>query len=297
MKAKILHLSDLHVGRSSSELRNLKRIVKGVIKRFGKDKLTILITGDIVHDGRRSQYKEARKALEPLFNNNNYKVWPVPGNHDYGWKGNYAEKKRFEHFKEYFYGSEHIAYPHRDIDDFGNYFVSLNSMKAEVEPDDEYLDQLLADGELGLRQIGNLAGMLNTIVDEIGSDRKKRKIIVHLHHHPFIYPDDTWIEENLYEKGAHWLKDGQALMGALAGRVDILLFGHEHRHLDFHNTDLEKLYRIPWIFSCAKSTKICREYGLDKNGKATSEVLNTGLLGRLIEIDAKGAVSNETIAF
>jgi 3',5'-cyclic AMP phosphodiesterase CpdA len=297
MKTKILHLSDLHIGKSSSELRNLRRIVKGVIERFGKDKLTVMITVDIVHDGREDQYEEARKAFDPLFDNDNFNVWSVPGNHDYGWKGNYAEKKRFKYFKKHFYGSEHIAYPHRDIDEFGNYFVGLNSMKAEVEPDDEYLDNLLANGELGLRQIGDLAGMLNTIVEEIGSDRKKKKIIVHLHHHPFIYPDDTWIEEIFYEKGGHWLKDGQALMGALAGRVDILLFGHEHRHLAFHDTDLSKLYRIPWIFSSAKSTKKSNEYALDKQGKATKVILNTGLLARLIEIDDKGNVSHKTVAF
>ena len=292
MKPKILHLSDLHVGKSKSELRNFRRIVKGVIERFGKDKLTVLITGDIVQDGREEQYKEAAEALKPLMDKRNINLWAVPGNHDYGWVGLHAEKKKFEHFKKYFYGSEHIAYPHRDIDDLGNYFVGLNSMKAE----DDYWDGLLADGELGFKQIGNLAGMLNSIVEEIGSDRKKRKIIVYLHHHPFIYPDDAWWEE-LIEKGGHWLKDGQGLMGALAGRVDILLFGHEHRHLDFHDTDLSKRYRIPWIFSCAKSTKKGREYSLNKKGEATSEVLNSGLLGRLIEIDAKGSISHKTIVF
>jgi hypothetical protein len=34
MSTKILHLSDLHVGKSKSESRNLKRIVKKVIESF-----------------------------------------------------------------------------------------------------------------------------------------------------------------------------------------------------------------------------------------------------------------------
>ena len=42
MSAKILHLSDLHVGKSKSESKNLKLIVKKVIESFSKVKLTIL---------------------------------------------------------------------------------------------------------------------------------------------------------------------------------------------------------------------------------------------------------------
>jgi predicted MPP superfamily phosphohydrolase len=53
MSTKILHLSDLHVGKSKSESRNLKRIVKKVIESFSKFKLTILLTGDIVDDGQK----------------------------------------------------------------------------------------------------------------------------------------------------------------------------------------------------------------------------------------------------
>jgi 3',5'-cyclic AMP phosphodiesterase CpdA len=96
MSTKILHLSDLHVGKSKSESRNLKRIVKKVIESFSKFKLTILLTGDIVDDGQKKQYKEAKKILKPLFDNPNFNVWPVPGNHDYGWNGIHAQRQRFK---------------------------------------------------------------------------------------------------------------------------------------------------------------------------------------------------------
>ena len=69
MSAKILQLSDLHVGKSKSESRNLKRIVKKVVEYFSKVKLTILLTGDIVDDGQKKQYKETANILKPLLNN------------------------------------------------------------------------------------------------------------------------------------------------------------------------------------------------------------------------------------
>ena len=66
MNAKILQLSDLHVGKSKSESKNLKRIVKKVVESFSKVKLTILLTGDIVDDGQKKQYKETANILKPL---------------------------------------------------------------------------------------------------------------------------------------------------------------------------------------------------------------------------------------
>ena len=104
------------------------------------------------------------------------------------------------------------------------------------------------------------------------------------------------IEEGIEYIG-HWLKDGEALMGVLAGRIDMLLFGHEHRHLNFANTELCERYRIPWILSCGKSTKKSKEYAVNKQGEATDKILNTGLLGDLIEIDPKGKISVKTITF
>jgi 3',5'-cyclic AMP phosphodiesterase CpdA len=263
-----------------------------VIKLYQKHKLTILITGDIVDDGQKKQYKEAKNILKPLLNNENFNVWPTPGNHNYGWNGIHAERQRFKYFKKAFYGLENVAYPHVKLDSFGNVFIGLNSMKAETG----FWDGLLADGELGSRQIHDISGILNSIDELPASERKKKKVVVHLHHHPFLYPDDTLIEEGI-EKVGHWLKDGEGFMKVIAGRIDIVLFGHEHRHLDFSKTDLSKVFRIPWIFSGGKSTKKSTEYAVNKKGKATKTVLNTGLLGKLIDIDSEGNVSAKTITF
>jgi hypothetical protein len=165
-------------------------------------------------------------------------------------------------------------------------------MKAESD----YWDGLLADGELGSRQIHNTSGILNSIDELSASERKKKKVIVHLHHHPFLFPDENWIEEGIEYIG-HWLKDGEALLSVLAGRIDVLLFGHEHHHLNFSGTDLSKDYRIPWILSCGKTTENSKEYAVNNKGETTDKILNTGMLANQIDIDNKGKVTTKTITF
>jgi len=158
MKTRILQISDLHVGKSNSESGNLRRIVEKVIDRFKNQNLVILMTGDIVDDGQKKQYKQATKILKPLFENPNFAIWPVPGNHDYGWNGIHAERKRFKYFKSAFWGFENVSYPHVKTDLAGNIFIGLNSMQAESD----FWDGLLADGELGSKQIHNVSGILST---------------------------------------------------------------------------------------------------------------------------------------
>jgi 3',5'-cyclic AMP phosphodiesterase CpdA len=292
MSAKILQLSDLHVGKSRSESRNLRQIVKKIGESYSDNELTILLTGDLVDDGQKKQFKEAKNILKPLLDNPNFNVWPVPGNHDYGWNGIHAERKRFEYFKNALYGIENVGYPHVKTDSSGNVFIGLNSMKAESD----FWDGLLADGELGSRQIHNTSGILNSIDELPASERKKTKVIVHLHHHPFLFPDENWIEEGIEYIG-HWLKDGEALMSVLAGRIDVLLFGHEHHHLNFSGTDLSKDYRIPWVLSCGKTTENSKGYAVNNKGETTDKILNTGMLANQIDIDNKGKITAKTITF
>ena len=100
-------------------------------------------------------------------------------------------------------------------------------MKAEAH----WYDNLLADGELGVKQLKVLSGILNGL----DSRPRNQKIILYLHHHPFLFPDDSLLEI-AGEYVAHRLKDGRALMSIIKGRGDVLLFGHDHRHLNFSNS-------------------------------------------------------------
>ena len=253
---KILHVSDLHIGREGNRLvewRQAERLVRNIKAAWGSDadKPLVLITGDIVDDGREVEFIEARRILEPL-RTAGFQVAPLPGNHDYGWNGAYAEEKRFKLFKRYLLGIEtRVTYPDVPYADERVTLITLNSMRAETG----FWDGLLADGELGSRQLSELAELLTTLRAE---RPKSHKIVVALHHHPFLFPDDP-----LFEKAREWLghrlKDGAELMRLLTGRIDALLFGHEHRHLDFSEPIagrvLTREYRIPCILCSGKSTE------------------------------------------
>ena len=288
MVTNIIHLSDFHIDDSDHEAKNLDIIVKNILEYdWAGTRPIILITGDMVNDGQKDQFKKVRAILDPLYRNS-FTMLPVPGNHDYGWRGNHAEAKRFKHFKSAFYFKENISYP--QVKEINNHtFIGLNSMKAETG----FFDGLLADGELGRKQIDNLKGILK----KCDSRPPGEKVIIFIHHHPFLYPDESGLK-TLFEKAGHWLKDGEEFMELIKGRVDILLFGHEHRHLDFSQTDITRQYEIPLILSASQCTERACEYAVDQNGCADEKIiLAKGLLGSFITISNNGDIQKNTIRF
>jgi 3',5'-cyclic AMP phosphodiesterase CpdA len=249
---KILHVSDLHVGKRDDESELTTRLVKKIIGQWGDDdgKPIIAITGDVVDDGRKKQYKEAKRLLQPLWDAG-FSLVSVPGNHDYGWAGGYATAKKFKLFKKYLYGPHlRITYPQVAFWNDYTTLIGLNSMKAEVG----LWDGLLADGEIGSRQLDELGELILDIREDHGDDHR---IVVMLHHHPFLFPDDTGYKR-FREWYGHRLKDGDDLMNILSGHIDVLLFGHEHRHVDFSKEFLDdrltERYQIPVILCNGKTT-------------------------------------------
>lgn len=252
---RILHLSDLHIGKEETDVdewKQAEKIVRSILRTWADDddKPVVLITGDVVDDGREVEYLEARRILEPL-HRAGFQVSPLPGNHDYGWNGSHAQEKRFKLFKKYLLGIEsRVTYPDVPYADDDVSLITLNSMKAETG----FWDGLLADGELGSRQLDELGELITTLRKE---RRKSHKIVVALHHHPFLFPDDPFFKQAKEWLG-HRLKDGAELMRLLAGRIDVLLFGHEHRHVDFSEPFDGHLitadYDIPCILASGKST-------------------------------------------
>ena len=288
MTTNIIHLSDLHIDESDREADNLSIIVESIVKYdWANGKPAILITGDMVNDGKKEQFKKVRAILDPLYRNS-FTMLPVPGNHDYGWRGNHAEAKRFKHFKSAFYFKENISYP--QVKEINNHtFIGLNSMKAETG----FFDGLLADGELGQKQLGNLAGILKKCDNRSPGE----KVILFIHHHPFLYPDESGLK-TFFEKTGHWLKDGDEFMEHIKGKVDILLFGHEHRHLDFSQTDISLQYEIPLILSASQCTQYAKEFAVDQDGCADKDIiLAKGLLGSLVTINDCGNIRKNTIRF
>ena len=251
---RILHISDLHIGKEADvdRWKKAEKIVRETIREWGgdDDKPLVLITGDVVDDGTEIEFIEARRILRPLLRAG-FQVAPLPGNHDYGWNGAHAEEKRFKLFKKYLLGIEsRVTYPDVPYADNDVTLITLNSMYAETG----FWDGLLADGELGSRQLEELDELITTLRDE---RKKSHKIVVALHHHPFRFPDDPPLKK-IKERLGHCLKDGEDLMKLLAGRIDALLFGHEHRHVDFSEPFDGHLFTeefdIPCILSSGRST-------------------------------------------
>jgi hypothetical protein len=161
-------------------------------------------------------------------------------------------------------------------------------MKGELD----YFDRWLADGELGTKQLGDLVGLLRNLNERTQAEKKKEKVILCLHHHPFIFPHSK-LHEDVYEKVCHYLKDGEEFMTKITGLVDILLFGHEHEHMNFSGTPLSKKYKIPNILSCGKSTVASRELHLNRRDMNKEPKPNgpEGLLAWNIQIDDSGNVN------
>lgn len=203
---KIIHLSDLHLGGDRTDALFKEQCNRLKLIMQPASNYVILISGDIVDNANdEEQHDYAIKELTKL-KNEGYTVLPVPGNHDYG-NGNYAKKKYVDRFKKLFYNDEDLEYPKVDIVD-NIAFIGIDSTAEEIGG----LDGLLAQGEIGRKQLERLDNILS-------SEKVKFAdyTVVYMHHHPF--------ESKIGKK----LKDSDDLKKVLEPHsVDALLFGHNH---------------------------------------------------------------------
>ena len=238
---KIIHLSDLHVGRGSNS-KNFKIILEKIDEKYGtlSNKPVLLISGDNVDDGERWQYKKASKILDSVLSKN-YKVLLCPGNHDYGWNGIVAKSSRIKRYGKYL--SQDIDFPVvTRIDDC--HFIALDTMEEERGG----ADGLGAEGEIGKEQLHELNYTLESIRKENPTD----KIIVYLHHHPFYYNNFLRLKDADDLKEVIRARENDS--GNLIKKVNVLLFGHKHDEKRFESK--EKKYGIDLILASKKSTDI-----------------------------------------
>lgn len=247
----ILHISDLHF-RSDIHYTLVERFWEHVLTDYGNEehKPIILITGDLVQDGLPDQFKEA-KAMLSILQQKGFTVIAVPGNRDYGNSNQHLNHERESLFNEVFLGLHTGAYPRR-LDVGMISFLILNSMQGEEEKN---LDAL--DGELGQEQLDHLERM----IDQIRLEHCDRRIAICLHHPPFLHPQKFPL--NMVQKLlGHQLKDGARLMEMIRGRVDYLLFGHDHDHVNFAESYADRIltreYRIPVILACGSHLEVNR---------------------------------------
>lgn len=99
-----IQISDLHIhGKKKLENIQCEKIVSYIVDKYSgpnDKKPVVLITGDIVDDGKARQYNSAVKLLKPLVENE-FRVLPVPGNHDYGPCGNIYTEESQAFFQKY----------------------------------------------------------------------------------------------------------------------------------------------------------------------------------------------------
>ncbi|MFO8035360.1 MAG: metallophosphoesterase [Anaerolineales bacterium] len=218
----IVHLSDLHIGKSDNE-QKVDQITTWLVDHPSiSNQDVILITGDVVDDGLLWQYEIAKGYVERL-REAGFCVLCVPGNHDYGPFGITESRRSVRYFREYLSGD--VVYPHLEVIS-GQAFILLDSMEQEME-DIEFWG---AQGELGEDQLARLDQTLKNVEDDPGVEN----IILALHHHPF------------QTEFSSQLRDADAFLEVISGdgkgtsRVDCLLFGHKHVELRFNRPPEDK---------------------------------------------------------
>ncbi|KAA3606440.1 MAG: hypothetical protein D8M57_16070 [Candidatus Scalindua sp. AMX11] len=243
--AKFIQLSDLHIRKSNGkeENGNCEKIVKHIINKYSDDKPVVLLTGDIVDDGRAEQYKNAVNILKPLVDNN-FTVLASPGNHDYGPMGNFYTEVSQRNFQNYILcellGNQEAQkagvkmedlYPMVTVVD-DVIFIGIDSV---VGAEDQFMH--FASGEVGDEQREKLKDILRSQKDS------GKKIVSFFHHHPF---NRKFVLE---------LDDSKEVMKILTGNVDVLCFGHDHK-----SEVWSSMHNIDWIFASGKSTRRNKNY-------------------------------------
>lgn len=241
---KFIQLSDLHIHKNNdkSDNVNCNIVVEYIVNKYTSDKPIVLLTGDIVDDGDKQQYKNAVEILKPL-KENGFTLLACPGNHDYGHFGNVYTEESQALFQEYILckliDNPDARKPNTEMEDLfpmltevGDVlFIGLDSV---VGAEDEFMH--FASGEVGKKQRKNLKTILK-------NKPSGKKIVTYFHHHPF---DRRYVME---------LDDAKKVMRILADNIDVLCFGHDHKSeiwSSHHNID--------WIMASSKSTERNKNY-------------------------------------
>jgi 3',5'-cyclic AMP phosphodiesterase CpdA len=247
---KIIHISDLHYGRTDSKTNDL---VCSILNKYSEitEKPLIIITGDLVEDGSRKTMSACKKALQILVDNG-FELLICPGNHDVKKRSGFLESKKLsKRFNQVFssllptgrsiFGNKNnnlLDFP--IIHQFGYYFfLGLDSNKTGKKS--------TPGGKLGKAQLSELDKTLIWIKEE----NPDNKIVIYLHHHPFEYEFNS---RNIITFEDMQLFDRKEFHKIIKNRVEALLFGHVHKNQRFQ--DEEKKYGISLINLSTQSTSI-----------------------------------------
>lgn len=206
---KFIHLSDLHFHRKEKDNVEVDKTLDFIRQNYSDH--YVIITGDVVNDGHEDQYEQASKSIRPFLG----RVFLCPGNHDFGFAGNFYDKKFAKRFDEYLMKPFHqngtfsnVSKPVINTLKENNDQIMLIALDTNLETDIPFD---FACGEVGDEQLSALNSALTK------PDSTNWTKILFFHHHPFIRSDFTME-----------LKDAKKLKNVIKNKVDVVLFGHKH---------------------------------------------------------------------
>ncbi|MCW5199998.1 metallophosphoesterase [Desulfobulbus sp. F1] len=241
---RIIHLSDIHVGKGIGDMYEdrFTAIVDWIISNQHLHGTTsVILTGDVVNSGYKREYQRAKIQVDRL-RAGGMRVFPCPGNHDYGSGGVFENRQCIDRFKGYIADNVHLTYPYCDPNTTYP-IVLLDSMLAEMQTRHAWG----AQGEIGAAQLKTLEDILYHL------DSTGKRAIVALHHHPFFYNDLLSLRDDQAFKDIIKRKGSSG-----ASRVKCVLFGHEH--VEKRLVDKEVAYGIDVIFASGATTEPRPDY-------------------------------------
>jgi 3',5'-cyclic AMP phosphodiesterase CpdA len=202
---KIYHISDLHIHKRAKDNKTVTAKLAQLRQSWNPHQDIVVCTGDITDDGSEAQYNHALNLLVPFIG----RLILAPGNHDYGYLGNFYTKRAVRRFK-----ALKQALRAQTIMSSGKYvFLTLDTCLRTGGIVD------FAQGKVGLWQ--------RRLVKKFIKQCKKSNVksVICMHHTPF---ETAWWTH---------LQDAKKFINLVLGQADIVLVGHEHKEREVNYPD------------------------------------------------------------
>lgn len=221
----LLHLSDLHLGRSASDEAHARAFVARVVAEKVNH---VVITGDVSNRGKREELALYLDIFAPLLRNHQLTV--VPGNHDRLGHDVATDLRNGPRVQT-------ATAP-------GLFLVRFDSTGPHNR------SWLSGHGAMSMTDI-------EAILAAVQAAPAGHMVALLLHHHPLPLPEDNTAELLSSWLGWRWTAEldlGWTLLRALAGRCDLVLHGHRHQPRAFRL--FEDGSRPLHLFNAGSSTEL-----------------------------------------
>ncbi|MDZ4694589.1 MAG: metallophosphoesterase [Deltaproteobacteria bacterium] len=222
---KLIHLSDLHIGRSPIDAQRARAFVHAATVSGAEH---VIVTGDLTHRGRHEELAKFREIFEPLAESGRLSM--IPGNHD----------RLGDDLRDEIMWGPRVQAERRE----GMYLVRVDSTGPHNR------SWLTGHGSLAERD-------LQEIDDALGAAPAGNLVVLALHHHLLPLPLDhaaelvpSWLGHKAWTAE---IDSGYHLIRSTLGRCDLVL--HGHRHIDREIVLQSDSIRPLRIFNAGSSTE------------------------------------------